>query len=53
MSSPPDAPARGRVARGNAGAGGGVNRVRAKLKLALEAGNWYEAHQLYRTIYFR
>ncbi len=44
---------RRRVARGNAGPGGGVSRVKAKLRSAVEEGNWYEAHQLHRTIYFR
>lgn len=31
----------------------GVARVNAKLKEALETGNYYEAHQMYRTLYFR
>ena len=38
-----------RQARGAAG----VSRVMAKLKDALKNGNFYEAHQMYRTLYFR
>jgi len=38
-----------RQARGAAG----VSRIQAKLKTSLDAGNFYEAHQLYRTLYFR
>ncbi|XP_077980529.1 Golgi to ER traffic protein 4 homolog [Glandiceps talaboti] len=33
--------------------GGGVERVLGKLKASVEAGNYYEAHQMYRTLYFR
>lgn len=32
---------------------GGVRRVLAKCKASIEAGNFYEAHQMYRTLYFR
>lgn len=32
---------------------GGVERVLSKLKTSLENGNYYEAHQMYRTLYFR
>jgi len=38
-----------RQARGAAG----VARILAKLKNNLDSGNFYEAHQLYRTLYFR
>lgn len=31
----------------------GVQRVLAKLELSVSAGNYYEAHQMYRTLYFR
>ncbi|KXJ75372.1 hypothetical protein RP20_CCG011847 [Aedes albopictus] len=31
----------------------GVTRVLAKLESSIEAGNYYEAHQMYRTLYFR
>jgi len=31
----------------------GITRIQAKLKSNLESGNFYEAHQLYRTLYFR
>lgn len=32
---------------------GGVSRVLVKLEASVEAGNYYEAHQMYRTLYFR
>lgn len=32
---------------------GGVTRVIAKLETAIATGNYYEAHQMYRTLYFR
>ena len=35
------------------GAGGGMVRVKAKLKRALENKDYYEAHQMYKTLYFR
>lgn len=35
------------------GRSSGAARVKAKLKMALEAGDYYEAHQMYRTLYFR
>ena len=31
----------------------GVSRVLAKLKNSIEEGKYYEAHQMYRTLYFR
>ena len=31
----------------------GVSRVLAKLQRSIEAGNYYEAHQMYKTLYFR
>jgi len=31
----------------------GVGRVLAKLQRSIEAGNYYEAHQMYKTLYFR
>ncbi|XP_005175665.1 Golgi to ER traffic protein 4 homolog [Musca domestica] len=31
----------------------GVSRVLAKLDSSIESGNYYEAHQMYRTLYFR
>uniref|UniRef100_A0A182QJG8 Golgi to ER traffic protein 4 n=1 Tax=Anopheles farauti TaxID=69004 RepID=A0A182QJG8_9DIPT len=31
----------------------GVSRVLAKLRASTEAGNFYEAHQMYRTLHFR
>jgi hypothetical protein len=34
-------------------AAAGINRVLAKLKTSLESGKFYEAHQMYRTLYFR
>jgi len=40
---------RGQGGRGAAGA----SRVLAKLKTSLENGNFYEAHQMYRTLYYR
>ncbi|ELU07266.1 hypothetical protein CAPTEDRAFT_220393 [Capitella teleta] len=33
--------------------GRGVQRVLAKLQKSLDEGNYYEAHQMYRTLYFR
>jgi len=39
----------GRQGRGAAGA----SRVLAKLNSSLENGNFYEAHQMYRTLYYR
>ena len=32
---------------------GGVERVLSKLKNSIENHNYYEAHQMYRTLYFR
>lgn len=34
-------------------AGPGAERVLQKLKKSIEDGNYYEAHQMYRTLYFR
>ncbi|XP_053946543.1 Golgi to ER traffic protein 4 homolog [Anastrepha ludens] len=31
----------------------GVGRVLVKLENSIESGNYYEAHQMYRTLYFR
>lgn len=31
----------------------GVQRVLAKLEASINSGNYYEAHQMYRTLYFR
>lgn len=31
----------------------GVSRVLSKLDNSIELGNYYEAHQMYRTLYFR
>uniref|UniRef100_UPI00358E91A2 Golgi to ER traffic protein 4 homolog n=1 Tax=Myxine glutinosa TaxID=7769 RepID=UPI00358E91A2 len=32
---------------------GGVHRVEAKLKASIDRGDYYEAHQMYRTLFFR
>ena len=32
---------------------GGTERVLSKLKSSIENNNYYEAHQMYRTLYFR
>lgn len=34
-------------------AGPGAERVLQKLRKSVEDGNYYEAHQMYRTLYFR
>lgn len=31
----------------------GVSRVLEKLEDSVKEGNYYEAHQMYRTLYFR
>lgn len=31
----------------------GVERVLGKLEASVKNGNYYEAHQMYRTLYFR
>ena len=31
----------------------GMNRVFSKIEACVSAGNYYEAHQMYRTLYFR
>lgn len=42
------------VTRVATGAGNrGVSRVLGKLRASIEAGNFYEAHQMYRTLHFR
>ncbi|XP_033108079.1 Golgi to ER traffic protein 4 homolog [Anneissia japonica] len=33
--------------------GGGVDRVSKKLQASVERGDYYEAHQMYKTLYFR
>lgn len=33
--------------------GRGVSRVLGKLENSIQEGNYYEAHQMYRTLYFR
>merc|ERR1712150_294390 len=33
--------------------GRGASRVLAKLQKSVDEGNYYEAHQMYRTLYFR
>lgn len=35
------------------GRGGGLERVLIKLKASVASGNYYEAHQMYRTLYYR
>lgn len=32
---------------------GAISRIENKLKCSIDSGNFYEAHQLYRTLYFR
>lgn len=41
------------VSGSKAASRGGVSRVLAKLELSIQSGNYYEAHQMYRTLYFR
>ena len=36
-----------------AGNRSGADRVLIKLKKSVEEGQYYEAHQMYRTLYFR
>lgn len=31
----------------------GISRVLEKLEKSVKDGNYYEAHQMYRTLYFR
>lgn len=31
----------------------GIERVLSKLESSINSGNYYEAHQMYRTLYFR
>lgn len=33
--------------------GQGIERVMKKLQVNIELGQYYEAHQMYRTLYFR
>ncbi|XP_075147975.1 Golgi to ER traffic protein 4 homolog [Haematobia irritans] len=49
MMTAPDKAATASTERGQRG----VSRVLAKLDSSLESGNYYEAHQMYRTLYFR
>ncbi|KAL7979243.1 hypothetical protein Chor_015267 [Crotalus horridus] len=42
--------------KGGGGSGrnrGGVQRVEGKLRASVEKGDYYEAHQMYRTLFFR
>ena len=39
--------------RGGGRGAAGASRVLAKLNASLENGNFYEAHQMYRTLYYR
>jgi len=41
------------MASGGPGGVRGVGRVLAKLQRSIENGNYYEAHQMYKTLYFR
>ena len=41
------------MAHRNSRGAAGVSRVLAKLNTSLENGNYYEAHQMYRTLYYR
>uniref|UniRef100_A0A182NAF7 Golgi to ER traffic protein 4 homolog n=1 Tax=Anopheles dirus TaxID=7168 RepID=A0A182NAF7_9DIPT len=41
------------MARGGGPGSRGVSRVLGKLRASIEAGNFYEAHQMYRTLHFR
>ena len=41
------------ASREGKGERGGASRVLTKLRKTVEAGNYYEAHQMYRTLYFR
>jgi hypothetical protein len=40
-------------ARNGARNRGGVQRVEGKLRASVEKGDYYEAHQMYRTLFFR
>ena len=42
-----------RFLRAMAARRGGTERVLSKLKNSIENQNYYEAHQMYRTLYFR
>ena len=37
----------------NAGKGPSGSKVKAKLKSAIQNGRYYEAHQIYKTLFFR
>ncbi|KAM4024669.1 Golgi to ER traffic protein 4 homolog [Anomaloglossus baeobatrachus] len=39
--------------KGSARNRGGVQRVEGKLRASVEKGDYYEAHQMYRTLFFR
>ncbi|XP_016044592.2 Golgi to ER traffic protein 4 homolog isoform X2 [Erinaceus europaeus] len=41
------------AARNGARNRGGVQRVEGKLRASVEKGDYYEAHQMYRTLFFR
>lgn len=40
-------------ARSSSSGARGVSRVLQKLEASIHSGNYYEAHQMYRTLYFR
>jgi len=46
-------PQRGSVMAGRGQGARGASRVLAKLNNSLENGNFYEAHQMYRTLFYR
>ena len=41
------------AAQRQARAAAGIKRIEAKLKSAIDQENYYEAHQLYKTLFFR
>ena len=41
------------AAQRQARAAAGIKRIEAKLKSAIDQENFYEAHQLYKTLFFR
>lgn len=41
------------AAKGGGRNRGGVQRVEGKLRASVEKGDYYEAHQMYRTLFFR
>mgnify|MGYP001792946825 CR=1 FL=1 len=42
-----------KMAAGSSRSNGGIRRVLSKLNKCIEEGNFYEGHQMIRTIYFR